>query len=126
MGVLLMDLSDETRFRNCNWWNWRPSMELIATSKLIPEDRLELMGYNAGAEVTQAEARAIAAYLESSVLPLLHGDQRVLQGGSLTTELDDGTFYREPSELHRNYSTSADWLGEFAQFCRECDGFAVW
>ncbi|WP_293914785.1 hypothetical protein [Deinococcus sp.] len=126
MGVLLTDLSNEEHSKTCNWWNWRPTLTLISTLKLLDAERLDLMGYNAGAEVSQAEAQAIASFLEARVLPLLSENQRVLLNGSRTTEPDDGTFYEEPSEMYKNYSTSLDWLSEFAQFCRECGGFSVW
>lgn len=45
--------------------------------------------------------------------------------GTSTTELDDGTFYREASESHRNYSATRSWLEEFAAFCETCQGFEI-
>ena len=40
-------------------------------------------------------------------------------------EPDDGVFHREPARQHENYSTSAEVLGRFADFCASCDGFSV-
>ena len=44
MGVILEDLTQEDRFVNCNWWNWRPTIEILSGSGLFSAERLELMG----------------------------------------------------------------------------------
>jgi hypothetical protein len=58
-------------------------------------------------------------------LPTLDDDERLLLDGRRTTEPDDGTFYREPAEQHRNYSTDRRVLAEFANCCETCGGFRV-
>jgi hypothetical protein len=125
MGVILADSVLEERSEYCNWWNWRPTVELIRASGLLDNERLELMGYNAGAEVTEQEARAISKFLEDRVLSGLNSDERVLLDLAVTGEPDDGTFYRDPEEHHKNYGASREWLQKFAAFCKECHGFTV-
>src|SRR5262245_37216498 len=125
MGVILADLKREDRSENCNWWNWRPTIELLRQSGLFDAERLELMGSNACAEVSESEARAVAQFLEQQVLPALRPGERVMLDGSVTDVPDDGTFYREPAEQFKNYSASEEWLRRFAAFCRECNGFSV-
>jgi hypothetical protein len=125
MGVTLCDLGRDDRSEDCNWWNWRPTIELLRLSGLFDEERLELMGCNAGVEVSEAEARAVAQFLEERILPAVRPDQRLLLDGSVTDEPDDGTFHREAGRQHENYSAHGEWLRRFADFCRECGGFSV-
>jgi hypothetical protein len=125
MGVILADLKREDRAENCNWWNWRPTVELLRQSGLFDAERLELMRYNAGARVSEGEARAVAQFLEDRVLPALRPGDRVMLDGSVTDVPDDGTLYREPAEQFKNYSANEAWLRRFAAFCRECGGFSV-
>ena len=125
MGVILTDLTREDRSVDCNWWHWRPTIELLRSSGLIDAERLELMGYNGCAEVSETEARAVADFLEERVLSAIHPGERVLLDGTVTDVPDDGTFYREPSEQFKNYGAGEEWLRQFAAFCRECHGFYV-
>jgi len=71
MGVILEDLTREDRTLDCNWWHWRPTIELLRQSGIFDAERLEMMGYNGCAEVSQGEARSIARFLERRVLPTL-------------------------------------------------------
>jgi hypothetical protein len=125
MGVDLEDLKREDRSEYCNWWSWRPTIELLRVSGLFDAERLELMGTNSGVEITESEARAIAQLFEERVLPTLRPGERMLLDGTVTDVPDDGTFYREPSEQWKNYSASEEWLRRFVTFCRECQGFRV-
>ena len=42
MGVILEDMTREDRWVACNWWNWRPTLELLRLSKLFDDVRLEM------------------------------------------------------------------------------------
>jgi hypothetical protein len=126
MSVDIVDLKRKEHSRYCNAWNWRPTVELIRATGLIDDERLKRMGSNcSGVEVSEAEARAIARFLQEQVLPRLRPQDRVLLDLGVTDVPDDGTFHREPAELHKNYSASYEWLEEFATFCKECQGFTV-
>lgn len=95
--------------------------------------RIEQMGYNANAEITNDEAHAIAGHLEQSVLSRMEPGQRLMLEGTVTSEPDDATFYKDPEEWERNYSLEYEMadppepavaLG-FIEFCRESNGFSV-
>lgn len=131
MGVILEDLNpgrpgERAESLRCNWWSWRPSLALLRASEVVTDlARLELLGANAGQPVSEAEARAFALHLAEVVLPALRPGERLRLDLSSTAEPDDGTFYREPDELHLNYSATYEWLTELEAFCRECAGFKV-
>ena len=124
MGFSLTDLADSERIVFVNFWNWRPTVEIIRAAGLLDTNRLEGLHQQISAtRVSTDEARAIARHLRETVLPSLPSDARVLLDGSSTTDPDDGTFYRDPSEADRNYSATRSWLETFAVFCESCSGF---
>ena len=124
MGFAITDLSDPEQIIFVNFWNWHPTVEIIRRTGLIDAQRLEGLHQQISATcVTTDEARAIARHLRDIVLPALSPQARVLLDGSSTTEPDDGTLHRDPSELDRNYGASHTWLETFATFCESCSGF---
>lgn len=125
MGFELVDLGDPTHSVEVNAWNWRPTLEILRALGMLTPDRLEILGFNGGAEVTAAEASAIAQRLRTEVLPNLQPQGRVLYDLTITAAPDDGTFHRAPDTQWQNYSASAEWLATFAEFCATCQGFAV-
>ncbi len=124
MGVDIDDLRDRGRSIHANWWQWRPTVELIRSLGLFDGERLDHLSDGCG-EFTEAEARELAAALERRVLPGLQPGERVLLDGAVTQEPDDGTFHRAPQEQHRNYSAGYDWLVRFVAFCKESGGLYV-
>jgi hypothetical protein len=98
---------------------------LLRLSKLFDDVRLEMMGYNGCAEVSEAEARSVAQFLEERVLIAVRPGDRVLLDGQITDVPDDFRFYRQPAEHAKNYSATEGWLRTFATFCRKCGGFRV-
>ena len=124
MSVSLDDLADPENSLDINMWNWRPTIALIGLTRLIDDERLELMGYNGtGVEITEAEARAIGRFLETEVLPALRPGTRLTYDLSVTDAPDDHTFHHD--DFAKNYSASYEWLTRFAQFCGTCSGFRV-
>src|ERR1700739_1061070 len=125
MGFMIFDLEDKSRFKSVNFWNWRPTLALISSFKLLDDERLERMGMSCvGATVTQSEARAIAKALRERVLPGLGDADRVKLDLAVTGTPDDGTLYRG-DETEKNYSATRAWLQEFAEFCETCRGFKI-
>jgi hypothetical protein len=125
MGVFIQDLGREDHKLMCNWWNWRPTLELIAThvEGLEPE-QIERMGLTGGSgRLTKAQAQAFARALRTKVLPAIPAGGRMLYNGTITAEPDNGTFYRE--ELEKNYTATKIWLENFCSFLERCDGFEV-
>ena len=124
MGVRVVDCGREDRAERCDWWNWRPTVELLRAAGLLDEAQAVTLDLGVG-EVSREQARAFARFLDERVFPALRPDDRIMLDGQVTAEPDDGTFHREPSERGRNYSASGDWLRRLAALCRECDGFVV-
>ena len=126
MGFDLKDIGDEERIIFVNFWNWRPTVEVLSRAGLLDEKRLaELHEQCSPTRVTKDEARAIAHYLREKVLPSLPQTGRILLDGSITTTPDDGTFYKSPEDSHKNYGAMHSWLEKFASFCETCDGFEL-
>jgi|SRR5215831_8293277 len=126
MGFDLTDIGNERRIVFVNFWNWRPTVEVLRRAGLLDEKRLaELHLQCAGTRVTKDEARTIAHHLREEVLPGLPQTARILLDGSVTTAPDEGTFYRSPEHFHKNYGAIRSWLEEFVSFCETCDGFEL-
>ena len=124
MGFDITDLADSRRIVFVNFWNWRPTVELIRAAGLLDAPRLEGLQQQCSAtRISTNEARAIARHLRDTVLPMLASESRVLLDGTSTAAPDGLTFHRAPSESHRNYSTTHSWLETFATFCESCSGF---
>ena len=126
MGVVVIDRGDEDQKLFVNWWNWRPTLEIIRRClPNVSSKQLELMEFNGGGgALTRADARELVGHLRS-LLERLPSEGRIMVDGAISVEPDDGTFYREPSEQHLNYSASHAWLRKLADFCESCDGFYV-
>ena len=108
-----------------NFWHWRAIVEAIRTLDVLPEDRVDALHETYVGEFTGDEARVVAAAIRERLLPTLTEDNRLLLDGTRTAEPDDGTFHREPSDQHKNYSTNKRVLEAFAACCESCGGFHV-
>ena len=124
MGFDITDLADESRVVFVNFWNWRPTVEILRTANLLDDKRLAGLHQQISAtRISRNEARAIAHYLREHVLPNLSHDARVLLAGATTTQPDDGVFHRSAEDFNQNYSATRSWLETFADFCESCGGF---
>ncbi len=108
-----------------NFWHWRAIVEAVRSLGVLPESRVDALHEQFNGELTEGEARTVAAAIREWLLPTIGDDERLLLDGRRTTEPDDGTFYREPAEQHKNYSTNRRVLEEFAKCCETCGGFRV-
>jgi len=124
VGVDVSDLRNRSRALHANWWQWRPTVEVIRSLDLFDGERLDQLSDGFG-EFTETEARQLAAEIEGRVLSRLQPDERILLDGTVTAVPDDSTFHRVPEEQHRNYSADYDWLIRFVAFCRESAGVYV-
>jgi hypothetical protein len=125
MGFDLTDLGNEDNTILVNFWNWRPTVEIIAASRIIDAERLEMMRHQCtGVEVTAIEARLIAEVLTRHWLSRLKPNGRVLLDLSITYEPDTFENY-QGDEWTKNYSATETWLREFHAFCSTCKGFKV-
>ena len=92
---------------------------LVDQAGVFPDEMWAPFRYNSGAELESDEVKALVEFLETGVLPRLKPDQRMFFDGSVTDEPDDGTFYREESELWRNYSLHHSVLTQVIAFLKE-------
>ena len=123
MGFFVQDLGDKRRFLHVNFWNWRPTIELIRSFQILDDQRVEMLGVNCvGDSVSAEEARQIGERLRDEVLPRLLPDQRIKLNLSITSEMDDGKMYYG-EEAEKNYSAHYLWLQQFSSFCFQCQGF---
>ena len=125
MGMTLFDQNTSAIVFDVNFWHWRAIVEAIRSLRVLPEAKVDALHEQFAGELTEDEARTIAAAIRERLLPTLRDDERLLLDGQRTTELDDGTLYREPVEQHKNYSTNREVLENFARSCETCNGFRV-
>jgi hypothetical protein len=125
VGITLFDQKTDEIVFDVNFWHWRAIVEAIRSLGVLPESRVDALHQPFNGELAQDEARLVAAAIRERLLPTLGEDERLLFDGRRTTEPDDGTFYREPAEQHKNYSTNRRVLEEFARCCEGCSGFRV-
>jgi len=125
VGMTLFDQKSDAIVFDVNFWHWRAIVEAIRSLGVLPEKRVDALHEQFVGELMQEESRAVAAAIRERLLPTLADDERLLLDGRRTTEPDDGTFYRDPAEQHRNYNTNRRMLEEFAKCCETCSGFRV-
>jgi Fe2+ transport system protein FeoA len=125
VGMTLFDQKSDAIVFDVNFWHWRAIVEAIRSLGVLPEKRVDALHEQFVGELTQEETRAVAVAIRERLLPTLADDERLLLDGRRTTEPDDGTFYRDPAEQHRNYSTNRRMLEEFVKCCETCGGFRV-
>lgn len=126
MTVLLVDRKTNEVVFDINFWHYRAIVEAIRSLRVLPDEKVDSLHEQfQGNGLTEAEARLVAAAIRARLLPTLKEDERLLLDGSRTTEPDDRTFYTEPDNWHKNYSTNRRVLEEFARCCETCNGFEV-
>jgi hypothetical protein len=125
MSVILVDLANDKNDLQINQWNWRPTIELIRRGKILADEQLEPMGRNGGgAQVSTADARSIALFIEQWILPGLKDDEMMHMDGAISKcplkpRPIPGT---DPYQL---YAARKTWLVMFVDFCKSCGGFEV-
>src|SRR5262249_41632095 len=125
VGMTLFDQKTDAIVFDVNFWHWRAIVEAVRSLGVLPDARLDALHEQFVGELTEQEARSVAAAIRERLLPTLRDDERLLLDGRRTTERDDGTFYRDAAERHKNYSTNRRMLEEFAKCCETCGGFRV-
>ena len=65
MGFDITDLSDENEDISINYWNWRPTVELIRAAHLLDVERLEGLhqGFSS-TRISRDEARALEYFAD--------------------------------------------------------------
>jgi hypothetical protein len=113
-----------------NAWNWRPTLELLRSAKLIDDDLLERMGtHGREAQVDAPTACRIADFIETR-LRAMKPEQRVLYDLTITDRpkkpliITPDTRTDQIDEIDV-YSASYEWLVKFCDFSRTSGGFDV-
>jgi hypothetical protein len=125
VGVTLFDQKTNAIIFDVNFWHWRAIVEAIRSFGVLNAIRVDALHEQFAGELTEPEARAVAAAIRERLLPTIADDERLLLDGRRTREPDDGTLYRDPIEQHKNYSTNRRVLEEFVRCCEICGGFRV-
>ena len=127
MSFILTDTGREGHDLQLNAWHWRTILAILDSLAVLPKERIEIMGISGACPtLSREEARKIAGALQASVLPRFASDDRVFIDGTVTKERDDGTFYREEKDMHRNYSTNGEVLRKLCSFCESCGDFIIY
>jgi hypothetical protein len=105
-----------------NVWNWGVLHDIVAKRKLFTDDIWAAKRSNGGGMLDGTQCSALAEFLAAEVLPYLAPGERLYYDGTVTSEPDDGTFFREEHELWRNYSLHHDVLMAAIAFFREAAG----
>jgi len=125
MGLTIRDLEDDDSYLFVNFWNWRPTAELIRSFKIVEPERYELMQISGiVTEFSANEAKQIGQRIRTDILPSLGTDERLLLNLTATDEPDDGIFHRGDT-WEQNYSATREWLEQFSNFCLTSNGFYV-
>lgn len=107
-----------------NAWSWGVLHEVIFALEVIPEGQWE-PARTGSCRLEAEQVTALVDALDREVVPCFEPGVRMLVDGTFTEEPDDGTFYRDESEMWRNYSLHHDVLIEAVEFLRASDGFVV-
>ena len=113
-----------------NGWNWRPTLLLLLTARVITEEDHDVMGCNGcGAKVDQQKAARIADVVAGKVSSMKPG-QRMLADLSVSSQPRKLIVFspnKEYDDIDNNelYSATFEWLDTFAKFCRSSKGFKV-
>jgi hypothetical protein len=122
--MTLFDQKSNAIIFDTNFWHWRAIVEAIRSLAVLPDSRVDALHEQFVGDLTEEEAQVVAAAVRG-LTATLRDDERLLLDGRRTTEPDDGTFFRDPAEQHKNYGTNRAVLEEFARCCESCGGFRV-
>lgn len=133
--------SGKGEYFRSNIWGWPTILDAIAGTKVLPEDLVEQMAYNAGAgpdaEQSIALADALDEYLDGVIAngTFISDDSKYAKVGTATvaTEMlkvlsgSEGiTKVLAGGEEEAQFSADVEFIREFAEFCRDSGGFQVW
>jgi hypothetical protein len=126
MGVDLLDCKTNEIVFDVNFWHYRAIVEAVRSLQVLPDAKVDSLHEQwCDNGLSADEARTIAAAIRSRLLPTFSEGERLMFDGTRTTVADDGTIHVDTAERHKNYSTNADMLEQFARCCETCNGFKV-
>lgn len=106
-----------------NAWNWGVLHYFVADAQLIDGWDSWREGY--GDDLDAAQVNALAGFLENDLLKRMKPGERIFYTGGVTDVPDDGTFFREESEMWKNYSLRHEVLVEFIAFIKGAEKLSI-
>ena len=105
-----------------NWWNWRPTLELLRAHAILDDVKIEMMGWHgSGVQVSEDEALRIASFLDS-YLKQLGPDDRVRLDLSITDEAYPTEIVPDDPNFWKHYGAKTSLLEQLHQFCPRVAG----
>lgn len=124
MAFLLVDKENKDNDLMLNGWHWRTIVSEIRRLDVIDAEVAENLQYQwCGFGLSKDEAGIVADALERTTLPRLSEDDRLLLDGTEASTPDDYNFHK--ADPAKNYSTNAEVLRMFIDFCRSSQGFEL-
>jgi hypothetical protein len=105
-----------------NWWNWRPTVDLLVREGVVTRQEGEQLCTNGVGARLGAAGAVRAADVVQEIVDQMPGDGRLRRNGSVA---------RDASERHdmpvadRWYGAKRTWLATFSEFARTSNGFLV-
>ena len=113
-----------------NAWNWRPTLELLRTARLIDDDLAERMGIHGCAATVDADtARRIAEFIDLRLEKMKQGER--IRADLVVTDQPKKPLVITPDtnvdqiDAVDVYSATYEWLCQFRDFSRASGGFNV-
>ncbi len=124
MAFLLVDKENKDNDLMLNGWHWRTIVSEIRRLDVVDAEVAENPQYQCcGFGLSKDDAETVADALEQTTVPLLSEDDRLLIDGTETSTPDDHKFHK--ADPAKNYSTNAEVLRMFIDFCRSSQGFKI-
>jgi len=110
-----------------NWWNWRPTVNLLLQAGAISSGEAECLSIALGTiEVSGQQAIRMADAVDAALLLLVNPGDRLLLNGQVTVAPPVHPVFRPGSDAHDMwdwYGAQRSWLETFSTFCRLSGGF---
>ena len=125
--ILIPQHGEDTKI---NFWNWRPTLELLRNARLIDDDLCEQLAINgSGATVDAGTARQIADFLDARLATMKPGE-RIKADLTTTDEPKKRVVFTPKMRISDIdtldlYSATYEWLLTFRDFSRNSGGFKV-
>jgi len=111
-----------------NRWNWYPTVELMVREGLLTKERAEVCRFNGcGSYITGEEADCVSVRLDSLLKRMRPGEHLLMDGTVTDVRKEHNLPSDESPELDWDnvFSASFEWLSNFRDFCRTCNGFKI-
>lgn len=132
--------NDTGEYFRSSIWTWPGVLDVIAETSVLPDDLVERMAYNDGAEVNKEQSVALADALDAKLdsLPkdahFINDESHYANTGTATTAkaiLDLVATFPEGTDIKvkpsaPDFSVDVEFIRQFASFARNSGGFKVW